>query len=116
VSSTAGSLTTPCPGDLQGTFAALCRARGPRRGDGSLVAQPRSGTARRTHFSAAAFTNVNPRSSRLPRHHGAVPRRQASPARPARARAPRGGEPGRPGVGRNPAGRLDRHLWSRPVG
>ena len=54
VTSTAGSLTTPGPIDLQATLAELVRAGCDSRRDGDLVAQPRPGPARRAVASRRA--------------------------------------------------------------
>ena len=83
VDSTAGSLTTPGPVDLQATLAALVAAGSDPCRDGDLVAQPRPGAARRADFRRGHFHQPDPRPSGLSRHHGVLSRREAAADRTA---------------------------------
>ena len=79
------SLTTPGPIDLQATLADAGGARrGPHVDHGGVVAQPRPGSPRRPPLRRRRLHQPHPRPSRLPRHHGVVPRGQAQARRAAR--------------------------------
>ena len=95
VPSTAGSLTTPGPIDLQRTLAELVGARGHPGHHGDLVAQPGPGQARRTVVRRRAVHQSDPGPPRLPRHDGRLPGGEAQAEHAAGSEWGRGGEPGR---------------------
>ena len=94
IASTAGSLTTPGPIDLQATLGAMVERGRHSRGHGSVLPQPRPAAARRAHLRGRRLHQPHPRPSRLSRHDGGVPRGEAASERAAGAQRPRGHKPG----------------------
>ena len=95
VPSTAGSLTTPGPIDLQATLAALVA-----RGVTQVAMETSShsldqGRLDGLSFAAGGVHQPDPGPPRLPRHDGGVPGGQAPAEHSAGSEWGRGGEPGR---------------------
>ena len=100
VESTAGTLTTPGPIDLQATLAELVR-----RGTTHVAMEASShsldqGRLDGLTFAAGDLYQPDAGPSRLPRHDGLVPRRQAQAGLAARHDRSRGGESRRRRMGR----------------
>ena len=99
------------PGGPAGHLRGAGGARGDARGDGDLVAQPRPGPARRPGLRGRRLHQPHARPPRLPRHHGALPRREAPAERAARAgRRARRSTPDDPAWAAMPPRSPTRHL------
>ena len=114
VSSTAGSLTTPGPIDLQATLAAMLD-----RGCTSVTMEASShsldqGRLDGLTFTAGVFTNLT--RDHLDYHHSmeSYLGREAPAGRPADGAGGRGGEPGRRGVARASGAPPAHHLRTPP--